>query len=380
MFLNSCDKNQVLEDVQQVQNEITLELPTLLPSTLVKENVEKNGRIGLTTEQQTLAIQYEEIARQLALNMDNLDIREFISSESKKMYHGDYYFPLAVAKEQKIKGKTLKSLLASKNKNASQTESENRIDEIVSNDSKIIIGVPIEILKWNPKTHKLLVAASPVTEKASVVKAFDSEGKIYYLDGKKDPDVPVIIVGQDDRGEIYNNIPNNIPKFNQNTKNLKPNTTRVSGNYECISWLRCPNLNAIESFWFFGPELRFEGVVYNDSFSAAFNAFTKIQTPSRNFANIGYTPFQDLFRWYFDDNHGPDYNIVAFEDDDSGATQQLTVGVSAGSKETVTGTANYQITYKEEDKKIAAELLHYSSQYFNNINDSLLEIRIFQHE
>lgn len=376
LLLTSCEKHQEIESIEQTHNQTSLQISTLLPTTVMKGTVSEKIRGNAYTEnQEQLANQYEEIAQQLALNLDNADLREFILSESKKMYHGDYYFPLAIAKEQKIKGKTLKSLLASKNKTVSQAESENRIDEIVSNDSKIIIGVPIEILKWNPKTHKLLVAASPVTEKASVVKAFNSEGKVYYLDGKKDPDVPVIIVGQDDRPDYLTNTHN--VSIN-NKKNLRPAFLRASGGQDKIAYIECPDISAIESWWYGGPELRFNGAVYFDGSNSAVNAFVTQINPPRYMAVDGFPIEIGLFEWYFDDNHGPDYYIQSFEIDDDGTTQSLTVGVSAGKKDDVSGTASFSFTYKGQDKVLKGELIHYTSQLPKVIADSQIIFEISQ--
>ena len=375
-LLNSCEEQSEIENMGATKNEIFPQQPTLLPTTIVNKDILEKVRENTYTKiQEQLKTQYEEVALQLALNLDNIDLREFILSESKKMYHGDYYFPLAIAKEQKINGKTLKSLLATKSKNKNQLESENRIDEIVLNDSKIIIGIPVEILKWNPKTHKLLVAASPVIEESSIVKAFDSKGEIYYLDGTKDPDAPVIIVGQDDRPDYLTNI-NNVKITN--SKHARPSALRASGGQDKIAYIKCPDINAIESWWYAGPELRFNGAVYFDGSNTAVNAFVTQINPPRVMAIDGFPITIGLFEWYFDDNHGPDYYIQSFEIDDDGTTQSLTVGVTAGQKDVITGTASFSFTYKAQDKILKGDLIHYTSQIPKLLADSNIIFEISQ--
>lgn len=114
---------------------------------------------------------------------------------------------------------------------------------------------------------------------------------------------------------------------------------RTSGKLERVTYIKCPNLGDIESWYFGGPELRFDGVVYNDNFSSAHQAFTKTQLPSRSNAKDGYTLNQGLFYWYFADHHGPDYYVQSWEIDDSGTTHKFSVGVTTTAKDPITGSS-----------------------------------------
>jgi hypothetical protein len=85
--------------------------------------------------------------------------------------------------------------------------------------------------------------------------------------------------------------------------------------------------------------------------------------PHRHNASNGYTlaswtATQNLFTWHFDSNHGPDYYLQSYEIDDVGITQSLTVGITAGKKDAVTGNASFSLTYKAEDKVLKGELIH----------------------
>lgn len=84
--------------------------------------------------------------------------------------------------------------------------------------------------------------------------------------------------------------------------------------------------------------------------------------PARQNASNGYTlpsstAVQNLFSWHFDSNHGPDYYLQSYEIDDSGTTQSLTVGVTAGKKDVITGNALFTLTYKAQDKVLKGELI-----------------------
>jgi hypothetical protein len=86
-----------------------------------------------------------------------------------------------------------------------------------------------------------------------------------------------------------------------------------------------------------GPEIQLDCVVYNNHFSAAFQAASGIRLhASRNTAKNGWIPIssngQELFQWYFDENHGSDYFLQVGEMDAIGGTQKLTVGITSRKK------------------------------------------------
>lgn len=139
-----------------------------------------------------------------------------------------------------------------------------------------------------------------------------------------------------------------------------------------------PHLSDIESCYHGGPEIRFNGVVWNASFTTAVDAYGKMQYPSRNAAKDGYNPSQNLFKGYFDDNHGPDNYAKTFKIDDDGTTLSFNVGVTAGCKDTIQGMASFGISYKAQDKPLASELIQHSSQIPKTISDSNIIYTITQ--
>lgn len=187
------------------------------------------------------------------------------------------------------------------------------------------------------------------------------KGNSYLLSSKTEPNVPVIVV-------------RNFEAFNTTAEPQKNKNARISGLQEKITYIKCPDLGAIESWLKGKPELRFEGVVYNDAFSAAFLAFTKDQHPTRSDASGGYYLTQGLFYWNFAGNHGPDYYIQAMELDDTGATYKITVTV--GKKDS--GSASFELSYKDNDEKLAGELINYTTSTPHTVSDSNIEYVINQ--
>lgn len=261
----------------------------------------------------------------LALSLKQKDIRTFVKEEANKTFDGDFDILVSRVAELKI-GNDKFSERIKKNAPNGYAKGKEVFDNAIKN-KKLNVSIPILIDNWDDSRQQPLVAvAIGVSEKETkFLKAFDSNGKTYLLDAKTEPNVPVIVVGNDER-----------LNYKTQTKKTKMpehlETTRKS------LGLSVQFLTAIKPWYYGAPELRFEGVVYNDSFSSAFLAFTKMEyPPSRSHASNGYTlsawtQTLNLFEWHFDANHGPDYYIQSYEIDDDGTTQEFTVGVTQGTK------------------------------------------------
>lgn len=364
-FFYSCNNNN-----DAVPDSITKE-QLLIPQTAQAAPDGSSWRVAATE-----TIEAEEFAKLLALSLKQKDIRAFLKEEANKIFDGDFDILVSRVTEVKI-GNEKFSERVKKNAANGYAKGQEVFDNALKNE-KLNISIPVLIDNWDDLHQQPLVAvAMGINEKETKhLKAFDSNGKTYLLDANVEPNVPVIVVGNNER-------------MNYKTQTKKDKNARTSGNYEKITWIKCPNLGAIES-WFYGaPELRFEGVVYNDSFSSAFLAFTKMEyPPSRSHASNGYTlsawtQTLNLFEWHFDANHGPDYFIQSYEIDDDGTTQEFTVGVTQGTKATGAGiegsssqTATFKLTYKAQDKKLAGELIHYTKSSPSSISDGSIQFTL----
>jgi hypothetical protein len=355
VLIASCQSDAI---ENSVSSELLNEVEILIPTTAI-----------LITEKSAISFEEGEVldaanyAQLLANAIADKSVRSFIKDESNKKFDGDYNFLVNNTMESKVGAITFKEKISQLNAN-SMLKSANVIESALQNE-KLHVSVPVLIEEWDINKHELLVAVAvgAVDGETKYLNAYDSKGRVYLIDAFIEPDVPVIVIANNER------IGMDINSFD-----LK--SDRVSGNYEHIGYLKTPDLSSIESWYFGGPELRFNCVVYNDNFTAAFQACEKYVNCSRSSAKDGFDPNQNLFQWYFDDNHGPDYYIQSFEIDDSGTTQELTVGVTAGKKDVISGTASYKITYKKQDKTCSSELIHYTSIKPNVISDSRLYFKL----
>lgn len=312
----------------------------------------------------------DEFAKLIASSLKDKEFRKFLKTEANKKFDGDFDILVSKILDASVGNQKFSEKIKNNSPNG-YAYGRNIVETAIKNP-KLNISVPMLIEKWDDTKQIPLVAMAVGADERTTkqIKAFDSNGKVYLIDAKNEPNLPVIVINNNERMNYQNDKKNN-------SKSL-----RTSGNYEKITWLQCPNLSEIESWWYGAPEIRFDGVVYNDNFSAAYQAFSNMEYPNnRNQASNGYTleiwtQVQNLFIWNFDGNHGPDYYIQAWEIDDDGTTQTFQVNVTAGTKvkdNTVSGGASFNLTYKAQDKRLKGELIHYTHPTPSTIGDGSIQ-------
>ncbi|MCP9745130.1 hypothetical protein [Lacihabitans sp. CS3-21] len=342
----SC-KNSIQEDLTPVESLNSNKI--LIPST-AKLYDGKGAKLSYLEGN----FQYEQFAKSLAKILKDKEVRQIIKSEANKKFDGDF----------DILAKTFLSINLSNDsfKNIYNRNKEGEtIESLISGNEKLNISIPLNIEKWNEISKEVLVvvANGAIENETKQLKAFDSKGKTYLIDAKIQPDQPVIVIGNNERIGL------DVNKLDK--KGAKVAYARNLGNAEIINYIQCPNLSDIESWYFGGPELRFNVVVYNVSYSTAFSPNPLWSTPSRNQASGGYSAYLNLFNWYFNTSHGQNYVVNPFEIDDAGSTQSLTVGVNGTSTQGI--TASYNITYKAQDKVLAGRLINYLDSAPTTVGD-----------
>ncbi len=97
---------------------------------------------------------------------------------------------------------------------------------------------------WDDENKQPLVAIAieAIEGETKYIKAYDSNGKAYLLDADKEPDVPFIIIRNNERMDMVEEL----------SKSPSPDNAKTSGKMQTIPYLRCPNLNDIESWYFVG--------------------------------------------------------------------------------------------------------------------------------
>ena len=318
----------------------------------------------------------EEFAKLLAVSLADLEMRKFLKNEANKKFDGDYDILVSKVLNEKVgNGK-----FSEKVKIASKLgiSAGNEVVGKAVRNPLLNISIPVLIEKWNETGQMPLVAVAVGANESGTLqlRAFDSNGKAYLLDAKREPDVAVIVIANNERVSGIQAAAQ--PAKLSNGKSGRMSATRVSGYYERLIYIKCPDLNAIESWYFGGPELKFEGVVFNNYANEAGRIFTTYQYPSRNSAKDGYTLNQYLFAWYFDNAHGPDYHIESYELDETGSTQNFTVTVSKGVKTAVTGSVDFTLDHLSQDRRLTGQSIDYKNQVPQSFNSQYIEFKLEQ--
>ncbi len=201
-----------------------------------------------------------------------------------------------------------------------------------------------ELITKNGITANTLVLVEPEEDDARTISGYNLRGDFVTINmGEEAPDFPVIVIGYceicDDRGAILDEF--------QDANTI--NAARTHGDEETVTYIKCPDMGAIECWAKGKPELRFVGVVYLTYANNVSKAFDFITQPNRGDAKDGYDTNLGLFNWYFNSSHGDDYYIQTFEQDRSKKNRELEVTVSNN---------DFEIGYNKKDEILYGRLIN----------------------
>ncbi len=122
----------------------------------------------------------DEVAKNLAVSLAQEEFRSFIKTEALRKFDGDYNILYSQIKNSKVAGKNFRSFV----------QAGDGSNDIASSVPLLNVAVPVNIENWDTKEFTPLVAviySSYDEEKTELVKAYDQNGKVHWLDAKKEP-------------------------------------------------------------------------------------------------------------------------------------------------------------------------------------------------
>lgn len=148
-----------------------------------------------------LAAEYDdgldEVAKALAKSLTDEQMRLFIKKEAGKRIDGDYDILYSSIENGVIREKTFAQTLDA----VRSTDKSARIVSIEEVSKKLPllnISVPVNIKKWDVSRFTPLVAVLSENE-SKLLKAFDKDGNVHWLDARKAPNFPVVVIGRSER-------------------------------------------------------------------------------------------------------------------------------------------------------------------------------------
>ncbi|SFE81905.1 DUF3103 family protein [Thermoflexibacter ruber] len=189
----------------------------------------------------------EKVAFSLAAQMNDPEIRKIIKDEALKQFDGDYDILYNHLKNIKTKdGKSIGEKLMLKNKN---------IHAQATKIPKFQLSVPINCESWDTENHIPLVVIIPQgksDKEISRLKAIDYKGNIHFLDAKKVPNEPVVVLNESERTDENGNLLENLVlSTNRNLSN-----GRLENSAEYLGRIYAPNPSALEAWWDSNLEMR----------------------------------------------------------------------------------------------------------------------------
>ncbi|WP_299255114.1 hypothetical protein [uncultured Aquimarina sp.] len=219
-FFTACNKDEINEGLTDQESEITQ-----------NENLVSKDQLGL------------EVAKNLAKNLKNVELRDFIKTKALEAFDGDYNFLIETSKNENITNKKsgqqilFSNFLSEGDINDSSKKSSTTsqlMNAIKVNYPLLQIALPEfdnhKVAEWDIESSIPLVAYLPLRIKDDIIPAYDVEGNYYQLSASTPPENLVIVVKQNERVTVLDKSTKNrsnifddceiiAPAFHQNDTN-----------------------------------------------------------------------------------------------------------------------------------------------------------------
>ncbi|MCU0448422.1 MAG: hypothetical protein MUC97_01090 [Bernardetiaceae bacterium] len=287
-----------------------------------------------------LNAQFEVIAQGAAKALQSKGFRELIKAEASKRRNGQFDALYSLLKDQSVDGQLFKSVLSSsldRLPNGLNTFVGNSQDLEASVHPLLNFSVPVHIEDWDTDKFVPLVAIFPVDydeATATRVKAYNGDGEVVWLDAKREPGVPVVVVGLNEReglrGSDYylSSDWRGLGPVQANPSNARLEACRVDMRSEILGGFKFTDINMYEDWLAGDVEVRLRIAVPNasgpDARFASEHPYEEIRRlVQQEFRAVGY----NLFPW----STGAIGNIVTYhwteEDWPHLGLQEVTVSV-----------------------------------------------------
>ncbi len=151
-----------------------------------------------------------DLAKKLAANINNPEMKAFLKKEVNTQFDGDFNFLFLNAANKPIgnaQSTTFLNLLYNKGSNNARINNNDLINQIENEYPLLQIAIPKLVgaspETWDTESYTPLIAVVPTnyTEASgdNHILAFDAEGNEHYVDTKNEPDNLVIIISANER-------------------------------------------------------------------------------------------------------------------------------------------------------------------------------------
>jgi hypothetical protein len=317
------------------------------------KNVQPSEEIAVLTPTEYNS-RLEDVAKALAISMNEKSVRSVIKEEALKKFDGDYDILYGQVEDKKIDGENFESILAT-NTNAGKSAKVDAVNNLRLTQKLIPllnIAVPLNIDKWNTDSYSPMVVVLPDNyseQKTKTLKAYRSDGSYSLIDAQKIPNEPFIVVSENERtlfeNGIYKQKSNIITKFTNQydkefdkqfpIKNTKHKSSKVSGFPDkqtlYLDRFFCYDMTQYESSWKGQPEIQVKalGALWTSTSLTTFRDTGEMEGIGSFFKINWYTPNPLNTSIVYWDSDVVNNGILFFiTEADGGAIRSVTVGGS----------------------------------------------------
>ncbi|WP_353140632.1 DUF3103 family protein [Pseudopedobacter sp.] len=306
----------------------------------------------------------EKFAISLARSLSNGNFRDFIKSEANKQFDGDYDILVLNQLTTTIGGKELQNILV-----GSDLMSEGELSELTKIKKDLNISIPLNIDKWETQNQAPVVTYIPTyykENKTEAVLGFDYTGKKYSVDAINEPEVPVIVIGRNERVDENNNVRKAFLEPSNNDSNIYKIKNSISAKI-----LACTGPYRINGYWERLHQINMKVSAFESWLAGKAEVrlacFAPNLTTPTAFANLLFTPSDiNIYRdqseeWidrpmplFFWDNTVVSQSIMYFfyESDGGPSTQEHTFSNSYKLADNTTTTSTVKYTIQRDDQVI----------------------------
>ncbi len=287
-FFSSCEKeNSISISDKNISTNVGMD-NSLIPNNIYNGYNLRDKKPRELREEEIL---FAKIARILANKMTSNTFKSFLQNEANKKFDGDFDILVSKNSDKKFDDFSFTELLS---KNGIKIEKYPLLN----------LSIPLHNEKWNTENDNLLVAGW-VNDDMPFTTAYDLNGKEYLLDAKKDPNLPVLVVGfnerVDEKGEMrkikQGTVKSSNLRITSSTTPTNLTVQRGSANTLITQWNDVPDETSYEiwrslgsSFILAGTNGTNNNVFVNSGLSGGQKYFYKVRSSNAN----GYSAWSNI--------------------------------------------------------------------------------------
>lgn len=292
------------------------------------------------------------MAEATSLLMKDANFRTWLKEEALQQFDGDYDVLIQHHLDHKfLDGESLRDKLTQSY--VSMGTSEKVVATFLSDNPLIQFAVPVNIEKWNAENEVVsvsYVADDFEDETVSHIETFFADKEVEFLSTKVDPEVPVVVVGMNERVKADGSLRDHVKETLSQTSTHR---YRQDGDEERLWQVNVPNMGAIEGWLAGKPEFRVVSVFGNGTYTDKFLPSKNRGDFNSNNGNNGWVHYNFLTANSWDWSVQSTQYTQEWIEEDGGIFE--TLKISGGIPGVL--SAEVEVSIRDNDDHLGADII-----------------------